>query len=74
MSKPAANSLASQMVSVACPCGRVHAFAAAHYDRMIVSCGRRYWVLQPKRQGSLKLFPWPGENLTRAEMKEKGIE
>jgi len=71
MAKPT-TAMATQFVSVACPCGVKHLFPASHYDRFIVACGRRYWALQPKRNGELKLFPWPGENLTRAEMKEKG--
>lgn len=71
MSKAAAPAV--QMVSVACSCGVNHLFSCGHYDRVIVSCGRRYWALQPKRDGALKLFPWPGENLTRREMIDKGL-
>ena len=73
MSKATTTAPGTQLVSVACPCGVKHLFPANHYDRFIVSCGRRYWALQPKRNGELKLFPWPGENLTRREMIEKGL-
>ena len=57
-----------QEVKVKCPCGRTHVFNGGHYDRVIMSCGRPYWILQPKRAGQFVLFPWPGPNLTRAEM------
>ena len=73
MGKAATNDNRAQLVSVACACGVKHLFPCGHYDRVIVSCGRRYWALQPKRNGELKLFPWPGENLTRREMIEKGL-
>ncbi len=52
--------------------GAVHCVPdAQHYDRVMAKCGRKYWVLQPKRNGELKLFPWPGPALTRAEMKAR---
>lgn len=55
-----------------CACGKVHAVDnVVHYDRVILDCGRPYWVLQPKRNGPLTLFPWPGPNLTRAELAAK---
>ena len=54
-----------------CPCGKVHRFDIAHYDRVIVGCGRRYWALQPRRNGPLKMFPWPGPNLSARELAEK---
>ena len=61
-------SMEPQNVSVKCPCGTVHRFRAQHYDRVIVECGRKYWVLQPRRAGAYVLKPWPGPNLTREEM------
>lgn len=57
----------SESLSVACPCGKTHTFCAGHYDRVLVSCGRPYWALRPRRNGPLQLYPWPGPNLTRAE-------
>ena len=62
----------TQRLTVACECGAVHCVPdAQHYDRVMAKCGRKYWVLQPKRNGELKLFPWPGPALTRAEMKAR---
>jgi hypothetical protein len=58
----------SQSVQFACPCGKTHRFTVEHYDRVIVQCGRPWWALQPKRNGPLVMFPWPGRNLTREEM------
>ena len=58
----------SQNVAVKCQCGTLHRFRAQHYDRVIVECGRKYWTLQPRRDGPYLLKPWPGPNLTREEM------
>lgn len=52
-----------------CPCGTQHRFTAKHYDVGRAQCGRFFWALQPKRNGAMKMFPWPGPNLTREEMK-----
>jgi hypothetical protein len=59
-----------------CPaCGKIHRVEAVHYDRIITDCGRPWFVLQPKRNGPLVLFPHPGPALTRREYAEKyGIE
>jgi hypothetical protein len=59
------------LVAFHCACGSVHHISVQHYDRVIVSCGRPYWALQPKRNGPLRMFPWPGSNLTRQEYREK---
>jgi hypothetical protein len=54
-----------------CPCGKPHELAeAGHYDRFKMSCGRLYWTLQPKRNGPLVLYPWPGPNLKAWELAE----
>jgi hypothetical protein len=58
-------------VKVKCPCGKTHVFDCGHYDRVIVGCGRPFWALQPKRNGPLVMFLWPGPNLTAREMAEK---
>ena len=58
-------------VKFSCVCGKVHVFDAQHYARCITSCGRLFWVLQPKRGGPLKMFPWPGPNLTARELAER---
>lgn len=54
-----------------CACGKIHIVEADHYDRIILDCGRKFFVLQPKRNGPLELRPWPGPNLTREEYKAK---
>lgn len=54
-----------------CACGVLHCVEAEHYDRIITPCGRKWFVLQPKRNGPLVLVPHPGEALTRWQMAEK---
>ena len=54
-----------------CACGMIHRVEAEHYDRIQTQCGRKWFVLQPKRNGPLVLFPHPGVALTRWEMAEK---
>lgn len=56
---------------VSCPCGAVHCFTVEHYGVGRAKCGRSYWALQPKRGEPMKLFPWPGPNLTAQELAEK---
>lgn len=56
----AGNAPLNRYCSVKCPCGETHGQYLGHYDRMKASCGRVYWVLQPKRNGPYKLRPWPG--------------
>jgi hypothetical protein len=58
----------TQLVQIECACGVVHRFSAKHYEVARTECGRFYWSLAPKRDGRLKLFPWPGPNLTREQM------
>jgi hypothetical protein len=58
-------------VSIRCECGETHGNYLGHYDRLRASCGRFFWVLQPNCDGPFQLFPWPGQNLSRAEMAEK---
>lgn len=60
-----------QILSVTYDCGAVHRFSCAHYTIALQPCGRKFWALQPKRGGELKLFPWPGLPLTRRELAEK---
>lgn len=54
-----------------CPCGKSHCFMLGHYDKAVAKCGRVYWALQPKRNGPLALYPWPGPMLTAKEFAEK---
>lgn len=54
-----------------CECGKPHGARLDHYQLLRASCGRIFWALQKRRNGPLKLFPWPGHNLSRAEMIEK---
>ena len=60
-----------RVMDTPCPCGLIHRFVLGHYDVGAAKCGRQYWALQPERDGALKLFPWPGENLTRQEMADR---
>lgn len=54
-----------------CRCGKTHCVSVDHYDRIFTECGARWFVLRPKRNGPLELFPHPGRDLTRAELAEK---
>lgn len=68
----ATSEIPTQTLTFACKCGRVHVMEnIRHYDRIILECGRAVWALQPKRDGDLKLFPWPGPALTAREMAAK---
>jgi len=58
----------TQTIGIGCACGSLHRFATKHYEVSRVACGRFYWALQPRRNGNLQLFPWPGPNLTREQM------
>lgn len=59
---------APQKFRVSCECGKKLVGVFGHYDRKICPCGRGYWALQPKREGPLAIYPWPGPNFTRTEM------
>jgi hypothetical protein len=43
-----------------CECGSALSAWLNHYDVAHCDCGRNWWALQPKRDGDLKIFPWPG--------------
>lgn len=62
-----------QTLTIACVCGKTHRFDLGHYGLGRGSCGRSFWALQPERRGPLKLFPWPGPNLTAQQLKEKEL-
>lgn len=49
-----------QWVPGICDCGPRVGQYLAHYDVMRCSCGKFFWSLQPKRDGPLVMFPWPG--------------
>ena len=59
------------LMTAVCECGAVHRFSGKHYDVARAQCGRFFWALQPKRNGAMKMFPWPGPNLTREQMTGK---
>ena len=61
----------SETLTVVCPCGAIYRTTIEHYQKVMPKCGRTYWALQPHRNGPLQLFPWPGPNLTREQMKER---
>jgi hypothetical protein len=58
-------------VSVQCDCGKKVGAYLKHYALMRCVCGFIWWALQPKADGPLKLFPWPGPNLTAQELEER---
>jgi len=62
-------SIERQKVSVHCLCGQTHTVTVTHYQVVYLPCGKKYWTLQPKRDGTYILKPWPGKKLTRQEMK-----
>lgn len=49
-----------ERLSVKCKCGKVHTAMFTHYQVIRATCGESYWALQPKRNGPLVLFVWPG--------------
>lgn len=63
-----------ETVTVDCACGKTHCFKIRHYDRLLLKCGRMMWALQPKRNGPLVMFPWPGPPMSERELavKESG--
>jgi len=64
--------LQGQNCAYMCKCGKVHTVTGiVHYGKYLLSCGAAVWALQPKRNGPLKLFPWPGPALTKWELEEK---
>ncbi len=51
-----------QRLSIRCECGSHCGQTLAHYEIVKCNCGNCYWALQPRRNGPLKLFPWPGDS------------
>ncbi len=49
-----------QSVEIQCVCRRACAWRMAHYEVTRCTCGKGWWALQPKRNGPLVAFPWPG--------------
>lgn len=75
MSKPAQTAEKGETVIYQCPCGKTHQLAdVEHYDRLLLKCGNKVWAIRPLRNGPLKLNPWPGPNLTAAELRERQAE
>lgn len=58
----------TQPVRFKCACGHSSTEVAGHYDIVRCKCGKFQWALQPRRGGPLRFFPWPGPNLTKAEL------
>lgn len=60
-----------EVVQTTCDCGRPIVVNIEHYQRVACrDCGKIYWALQPKRNGPLVLFPWPGTH----EMQREGAK
>ena len=49
-----------QSVEIRCVCRRTCARHLARYEVTRCVCGKDWWALQPKRNGPLMAFPWPG--------------
>ena len=54
-----------------CGCGSTGQVVLGHYEIGRCPCGRFFWALQPKRNGPLALFPWPGPTLTKWQLEEQ---
>lgn len=70
-SKPVNAGEGKPLVIHVCECGKAHRLFVAHYDRVLLKCGRMVWALQPKRNGPLAMFPWPGPPMTARELAAK---
>jgi hypothetical protein len=64
-------SASKQPVKFNCPCGSSSTEVVGRYAVVRCRCGKFQWTLQPRRGGPLRFFPWPGPNLTRAELAEQ---
>jgi hypothetical protein len=52
-------------LAIDCECGKKCAAYLRHWERVRCFCGRVYWALRPKKDGQMKLFPWPGDYVTQ---------
>ena len=63
-----------QYVAVKCDCAGRRGGYLKHYQVVrCPDCGLFFWAIQPLKNGPLVARPWPGPNLTRAEMVERGL-
>ena len=62
--------MSGERLSIECPCGARHSGQFSRYQVVTAKCGRSFWALQPDRGGPLKLYAWPGPNLSREQMKQ----
>lgn len=52
---------ARQFVRNPCECGAAGGWRMVmHYDVVECRCGRKFWILQPKREGPFVASLWPG--------------
>lgn len=51
----------TMIVDFSCACGKEWQQKVVHYDIIRCACGRFVWALQPKRNGPLKGYQWPGD-------------
>lgn|GEM_PF-4097585 len=52
---------AEQFFTLPCDCRGKRGVKLGHYDIVrCPDCRCEFWALQPRRDGPLKLFPWPG--------------
>lgn len=48
-------------VHLNCDCGNAGMVRILHWQKVRCVCNKVWWALQPKKNGPLKLFPWPGD-------------
>lgn len=51
----------TQFMSIVCECEKKCGGYLRRYELVRCFCGRIYWALRPKRNGPMRLFPWPGD-------------
>jgi len=67
----------AERLTVTCECGAVHVFTLGWHEVGRAKCGHSFWALQPRKNGPLQIFLWPGPPMTKweqrdAALKEKG--
>ena len=62
--------MVEEWVKNICDCGAGGRAMVYHYDVVRCDCGHRYQALRPKRNGPLKLFPFPGHYWEKIKLPE----
>lgn len=53
-------------VAIHCGCGQKWQQSLKRYEIVRCACGKFWWALRPRRDGPLRAFAWPGQNLKEA--------